>query len=101
MKKVIVRSNVVENVGVLGDNDGPPPQGTIVHPFNGFVSVGWLWNNGNPIDPNPPPPPVVVDQADLDRWDRKLRALALVTKPAGMTLAQFKTALKNAYDSLS
>lgn len=43
-----------------------------------------------------------VDHSDLDKWDRKLRALALVLRPAtGMTLAQFKAALKAAHDSLS
>lgn len=42
-----------------------------------------------------------IEQADLDKWDRKLKALALVTKPSGMTFAQFKAALKSAYDSLA
>lgn len=45
------------------------------------------------------PPP--INHANLDQWDRKLKALALVTKPSGMTLAQFKAAITSAYNSLT
>ena len=49
MIKVIVRNNVVENIGVPSPNDGPPPDGTTVHDFDGPCSVGWLWNDGSPL----------------------------------------------------
>ncbi len=57
MNVVIVRDNVVENIGAP-PLDGPPPEGTTAHEFDGFVSIGWLWNDGEPVDPNPPPPPI-------------------------------------------
>lgn len=102
MIKVIVRNNVVENIGVPGPNDGPAPPGTTVYTFNGLCSVGWLWNNGTPVDPNPSPPaPPMPDPSSLDNWDRKLKALAIVVRPAtGLTMAQFKAAIVAAYNSL-
>jgi hypothetical protein len=57
MNIVIVRDNIVENIGV-SPLDGPPPEGTTAHEFDGFVSIGWTWNDGNPVDPNPLPQPV-------------------------------------------
>jgi len=56
MYTVIVRGNIIENITVPGPKDGPAPEGTTAHKFDGFASVGWLWNAGNPVDPNPPPP---------------------------------------------
>jgi len=53
---VIVRDNIIENIVVKGPEDGPPPKGTSAHEFDGFVSIGWLWNDGHPTDPNPPAP---------------------------------------------
>lgn len=101
MKIVIVRDNIIENIGTA-PLEGSPPEGTTAHEFDGFVSIGWEWNDGSPVNPNsPPPPPPPIDQSNLDIWDRKLKALALVVRPAtGLTLPQFKAALKSAYDSL-
>lgn len=58
MQIVIVRDNIVENIGSPPLN-GPPPAGTTAHEFNGFVSIGWEWNDGEPADPDPAPPPGV------------------------------------------
>lgn len=57
MQIVIVRDNIVENIGT--PPMGTPPEGTTAHEFNGFVSIGWEWNDGTPVDPDPAPPPGV------------------------------------------
>ena len=56
MRVVIVKNNVVENIAEGGPNDGAPEKGTTAHHYDGFASIGWLWNDGNPVDPNPAPP---------------------------------------------
>ena len=59
MNVVIVRDNIVENVGAASPHDGPPPAGTTAHPYAGRVSKGWLWNDGAPVEP--PTPAAEVD----------------------------------------
>lgn len=102
MIKVIVRNNVVENIGVPSPNDGPPPDGTTVHDFDGPCSVRWLWNDGSPVDPNPPPSsPPFPDQSNTDNHQRAIKAAMLVMAQwNGKTPAQTKAAFKAAYDSL-
>lgn len=57
MRYVIVRGDMIENV-VEWDGKSPwkPPEGTTVHRSDAG-NIGWRWNDGEPIDPNPPPPP--------------------------------------------
>lgn len=76
MLTVIVRDNVVENIAVPGPKDGPPPAGTKAYPFDGFVAIGWLWNDGVPVDPNPPSPlpPAVPSQVSAAQMIRALDA---------------------------
>lgn len=61
-KHAIVRDGVVENI-IDWDGDTEkwsPPEGATAHPFDGFVSIGWLWNGGSPVDPDPAPEPAPV-----------------------------------------
>ena len=67
MNIVIVRDNIIENIGT--PPMGTPPAGTTAHEFNGFASIGWLWNNGNPVDPNPAPPPIPDGRAATKALD--------------------------------
>ena len=81
MHVVIVRDNVVENISVPGPDDGPPPEGATAHEFDGFVSIGWLWNDGNPVDPNPPPAPEPIPEKT---------AAEKLTTSTGLTVAELK-----------
>ena len=54
MNVVIVRDNVVEDIIPENLYDPPSPDGTKDYKFGGTVSLGWLWNDGKPTDPNPP-----------------------------------------------
>ena len=88
----VVINNVVWNL-VEWDGISPSilPQGAIqaLVPASVAVNPGWTWNNGSPVNPNPPPiivvPPPVIVPPDP----------AVVTKLAavGLTLAQLKAAL--------
>lgn len=60
MRYAIILANVVTNLVEWdgGPNWSPPPGTTAaLAPEKIVVSIGWLWNNGSPVDPNPPPPP--------------------------------------------
>lgn len=78
MQIVIVRDNIVENIGT--PPMGTPPEGTTAHEFAGFVSIGWEWNNGAPADPSPPPP---APPTNMPLETTKLR-FALELKARGM-----------------
>lgn len=82
MNIVIVRDNIVENIGTppLG---GDPPEGATAHEFDGFVSIGWLWNDGVPENPNPPPPPGPAPPTAEEK----------ITAVLGMTPAELKALL--------
>lgn len=58
MNYCMVQNGVVINV-IDWDGVTPytPPGGCDLYPWDGPVSIGWLWVDGHPVDPNPPPPP--------------------------------------------
>ena len=58
MNYAMVQSGVVVNV-IDWDGVTPytPPEGCDLYEWEGPVSIGWLWVDGAPVDPNPPPPP--------------------------------------------
>ena len=68
MRVVIVKDNVVENIAEGGPNDGAPEKGTTAHHYEGFVSIGWLWNNGTPTDPKPAAVVVPPTYAQSRSW---------------------------------
>lgn len=54
MRYVIIKAGIVENVVEWdGKSDWAPPADTSMRIFDGVVSPGWLWNDGNPVDPAP------------------------------------------------
>lgn len=59
MRYAIILANVVTNlVEWDGGPSWSPPSGTTAAlAGNIVVSIGWLWNDGHPVDPNPPPTP--------------------------------------------
>lgn len=81
MSIVIVRNNIIENIG-SPPLEGDPPEGTTAHEFDGFASIGWLWNGGNPEDPNPPP--------EAEPIPEKTPAEKLAAS-TGLTVAELKT----------
>jgi len=60
MKYALVSNNQIVNI-IEWDGDTKTwqqPENLTVHKFEGGpISIGWLWNDGNPVDPNPPAPP--------------------------------------------
>jgi hypothetical protein len=59
VRYALIRDGVVTNlIEWDGASQWAPPAGEIAQPFaNGAVNPGWLWNDGNPVDPNPHPDP--------------------------------------------
>lgn len=60
MRYAIVRNGIVENLTEWDGNAETwhPPEGAKAEAFpEGAVSIGWTWNDGTPVDPNPPAAP--------------------------------------------
>lgn len=56
----VISTNIIENlVEWDGGPQWSPPPGTTAElvPDNIAIGIGWTWNNGHPVDPNPPPAP--------------------------------------------
>ncbi len=54
----IIINNIIANLVEWGGGpDWSPPAGSTAELAPMSCSIGWLWNNGNPVDPNPPPIP--------------------------------------------
>jgi hypothetical protein len=105
MRYVLVRNNIVENViEWSGGSEWSPPVGVIAIQSNVMCGIGWSWNNGAPVDPNPAPifvPPTPIDLSNSDNLDRVLRAIALMTgRWAGKTPAQIKANFLTAYQDV-
>lgn len=58
MTYAMVKDGVIVNV-IDWDGVTPytPPEGCVLYPWDGPMNIGWLWEDGHPVDPNPPPPP--------------------------------------------
>lgn len=88
MRHVVVDTNgdVVNVVEWDGQTDWLPDDTThIVYKYDGEVGAGWHWNNGSPINPNPPPMPPVLSAEPKSPAEK----LAL----AGLTVNDLKTLL--------
>ena len=82
----VISSNTIANIIEWDGGSGwVPPSGTTVALAPMPCSVGWAWNNGNPVDPNPPPLAVELPPVELTITEK----LAMV----GLTLDELKTAL--------
>ena len=98
MRYAIVRDGVVEAlVEWDGDTDKwRPLEGAAAHitPLEVFVSVGWLWNNGSPADPNPVEPAkpdnsAAEMQAQRERqMDATIEKLGVGTTTARLTVIE-------------
>jgi len=87
MKYALVSNNQIVNI-IEWDGDTKtwqPPENLTVHKLEGPISIGWLWNNGNPVDPNPPAPPPEPVQVQITP-EQKLAA-------AGLTVSDLKSLL--------
>jgi hypothetical protein len=82
----VVVSGMIQNlIEWDGVSQWTPPQGALVAVCAVACGSGWTWNNGNPINPNPPPalqppPPLVLTPA---------QGLAII----GLTVASLQAAL--------
>lgn len=80
MRYAIIRNGLVENVCEWdGESTWAPPDGTTVEAAETItVGIGWQWNGGQPIDPNPPTPPPLPPTQDLTPA-QKLAAVGLTS----------------------
>lgn len=105
MRYVIIYNNTVTNIVQWDGNTAwtPPARHSVVQ-SDVLCNIGWNWNDGVPIDPNPPPPPIVIppiDLSNLDNLDQVLRAIGLMTgRWAGKTPAQIKSDFLTAYKDI-
>lgn len=87
MRYAILRDGIVENITEWDGDTATwtPPDGTTAEKFpEGAISIGWLWNDGSPVDPLPAPEP---EPAPERTPEEKLEAIL------GMTPAQLKAVL--------
>lgn len=57
MAHLLIKDGVIENAIALEPGaDYTPPAGYELVETNEWFSIGWLWVDGHPVDPNPPPP---------------------------------------------
>ena len=54
-----VATDIVQNV-IIADGDYDPPAGIRAIEAPG-ARIGWLWNNGEQVDPNPAPPEEILE----------------------------------------
>jgi hypothetical protein len=100
----IINANIISNI--VEWDGGPqwsPPPGSTAELAPMRCNIGWTWNNGSPVDPNPPPPPptLTIDLSNTDNLDKVLRAICLMTGTwAGKTPAQIKAAFLSAWQAL-
>lgn len=99
MRYALVSQNIIRNfVEWNGDAEAwSPPDGQVVHEYpEGRGAIGWLWNDGAPVDPNPAPEPEPVVPASLKRkqimvqldTDGKLNAAYAAAQQAGGLIYQ-------------
>lgn len=84
MRYAVILANVVTNLVEWDGGSGwTPPPGTTaaLAPKDIVVSIGWLWNNGHPVDPNPPPPAPPPDPSAAARALELRRAQELEKSP--------------------
>jgi len=104
----VVANNVIVNlVEWDGVSASSLPTGQTQFPTNGVAcSIGWTWNNGSPVNPNPPPVVVVTQQqADMSVIDNHapaIQALMLAVAAANPTLtaSQLRAAFAAAWKAL-
>lgn len=73
----VIQNNVISNlVEWDGGPQWSPPAGATAALAPKPCNIGWTWNSGNPVDPNPPPAPP-PDPRDGERglWLRRIDAL--------------------------
>jgi len=80
MRYVVIRDGTVENICEWdGESTWTPPPGTTVELAEGItVGIGWQWNDGQPIDPNPPSPSPLPPTQELTPA-QKLAAVGLTS----------------------
>lgn len=83
MKYAVIQNGVITNF-VEWDGASPwtPPTSATVAPFSGTGDIGWLWNNGTPVNPNPPAaaPPVVPQFIQRSQGIRQLNAIGKLSQ---------------------
>ena len=82
MRYAIIRDGVVENIAEWdGEAAWSPPPGTTAELAEQVtVGIGWQWNDGQPIDPNPPTPAAEPAAAEA-RALMERRAAELLESP--------------------
>lgn len=56
----VISNDVIVNVVIWNGYDPwLPPSGCVTAPVPAVYDIGWLWNNGSPINPTPPPIEIV------------------------------------------
>jgi len=80
MRYAIIRDGVIENfVEWDGTSAWTAPGGTQLAPCERAAGIGWQWNGGNPVDPNPPQSrPRVYTEATAAGIIRALHARGLL-----------------------
>lgn len=104
MRYALIFNNLIENI-VEWDGASPsalPPGRIMASAQDIFVSIGWIWNNGSPLNPNPLPPlDPAVDFSNADNQAKALKAVLLAAGAmAGKTPAQSKAAFTAAWQAL-
>lgn len=105
MRYAVILNNVVINL-VEWDGVAPwsGPVGAIVAPAAATtVDINWPWNNGAPVNPNPPPvPSTPIDMSMLDNQPAQLRALALaIAALTNLTVPQLRVAFAASWKQLN
>ena len=100
---VNVATNIVENVGVMGEGPSQPltPPPGYLWVFDENAGRGWTYNGTALVPPPATPAPPPIDFSNVDNVEKALKALGLVCAAwNGKTPAQLKAAFKTAWDSL-
>lgn len=56
MTWVLIKDNIIENIIAITHEAAEtyvPPDGMQLAYTDEWCNIGWLWNDGHPVDPNP------------------------------------------------